>query len=334
MTLLLILLGAALVALAVADAVATTLSAGNGGGPLTSRLARLTWRALRAAARGRSDSRLLSFAGAIVLLVTVLTWVVLLWAGWALIFASTDAAVVDSTTAAPASVAARVYYAGFVVFTLGVGDFVPGSGAWQIATAAASFLGLFLVTLSITYLVSVVSAAVTRRQLARSVHLSGETGTDIVLTHWTGEQVSNQFDSLAQTLTAQILQTTQQHLAYPVLHHFHAADETSSAPRALAALDDALLLLAEGLEQQARPSGDTLARLRRAIEHYTSTVHSGGHEPQDPPLPGLAPLRDAGVPVVDDTAFARAAAPHAERRQQLDALVRADAWKWPARPAA
>jgi hypothetical protein len=334
MTPALIVIGALLLALAVADAVTTTLSAGNGGGPLTSRLARLTWRALRAAARSQSQSRLLSFAGTAVLLVTVLTWVVLLWAGWTLIFASADAAVVDSTTGAPASVAARIYYAGFVVFTLGVGDFVPGSGPWQIATAAASFLGLFLVTLSITYLVSVVSAAVTRRQLARSVHLSGETGADIVLTHWTGEQVSGQFDSLAQTLVTQILQTTQQHLAYPVLHHFHAAEDASSAPRALAALDDALVLLSEGLAEQARPSSDTLARLRRAIDHYTATLHSGGHQPQDPPLPSLAPLREAGVPVVDEETFTTASGAHAERRGRMDALVRADAWTWPARPSA
>ncbi len=334
MTAFLLPLGAAFVALAVADAVITTLSAGSGGGPLTSRLARLTWRALRALARGRGHSRLLSLAGTAVLLVTVLTWVVLLWAGWALIFASTDTAVVDSTTSAPASAAARIYYAGFVVFTLGVGDFVPATGPWQITTAAASFLGLFLITLSITYLVSVVSAAVARRLLARSVHLSGETGASIVLTHWDGEQVSSQFDSLAQTLTTQILQTTQQHLAYPVLHHFHAADETSSAPRSLAALDDALLLLIEGLNERARPSGDTLIRLQRAIEHYTSTVHSGGHQPKDPPLPSLAPLREAGVPVVDDTSFGRNAAAHTQRRQRLDALVRADAWTWPATPSA
>lgn len=56
----------------------TTISAGHGGGPLTSRLARLTWKALRAAARSHGPSRLLSFGGTAVLLVTVLTWVVLL----------------------------------------------------------------------------------------------------------------------------------------------------------------------------------------------------------------------------------------------------------------
>lgn len=230
--------------------------------------------------------------------------------------------------------AARIDDAGFVVFSLGVGDVVPGSGTWQIATAGASFLGLFLVTLSITYLVSVVSAAVSRRQLARSVHLSGECGADIVATHWTGEQVSSQFDPLAQSLTTQILETTQQHLAYPVLHHFHASADASEAPRAVAALDDALLLLSDGLVDQARPSSDTLARLRRGIEHYTSTVHPGGRPPKDPPLPQLAPLRQAGIPVVDDAAFSTAAAARADRRRQLDALVRADAWTWPTGPAA
>lgn len=67
---------------------------------------------------------------------------------------------------------------------------------------------------------------------------------------------------------AQILQTTQQHLAYPVLHHFHARTNGSSAPRALAALDDALLIMSAALPEQDRPSSDTLTRLRRAIEHY------------------------------------------------------------------
>lgn len=333
MTPFLALAGVVLVAIALADAIVTTLSAGNGGGPLTTRLTNVTWRGLRAVTAGGA-SRVLSYSGTFVLLVTVLTWVTLLWAGWSLIFLSADRAVVDATTSAPASVAARVYYAGFVVFTLGIGDVVPGSGTWQVATAVASFLGLFLVTLSITYLVSVVSAAVTRRALAREIHLSGLTGIDIVQLHWTGDQVSSQFSSLVQTQCTQILQTTQQHLAYPVLHHFHARIADSSAPRALAALDDTLLIMSAALPEQNRPSRDTLTRLRRAIEHYATTVGGSGRGQQDPPLPNLAPLRAAGVPVVTDAQFADVAAEHTARRRRLDALVRADAWTWPEHPCA
>lgn len=327
-TALLLLAGAALIALAVTDAVVTTLAAGNGGGPLTRRLAALTWRVLRAVG-SRVGAGPLRWSGTVVLMVTVLTWVALLWAGCSLVFSSTDQAVVDSTTAAPASIAARVYYAGFVVFTLGVGDYVAGGGAWQIVTAAASFLGLFVVTLSITYLVSVVSAAVSRRALARSVHLSGDTGVDIVRLHWTGDGVSSQLDSLAQDLTTQVLQLTQQHLAYPVLHHFHAAAEASSAPRAMAALDDAVLLLSHGLAPSVRPSSDTLARLRRALEHYAGTPQRGEPAAPDPPLPQLAELRAAGIETVSDREFTAAAPEHARRRRQLHQLVRADARPWP-----
>lgn len=41
-----------------------------------------------------------------------------------------------------ASVPARIYCAGFVVFTLGVGDFVAATGTWQVVTALASVVGL------------------------------------------------------------------------------------------------------------------------------------------------------------------------------------------------
>lgn len=185
-------------------------------------------------------------------------------------------------------------------------------------------------TLSITYLVSVVSAAVDRRSMARAISLSGETGVDIVLLHWDGDDAGSELSSLAQSLETQVLQVTQQHLAYPVLHHFHAASPAAAAPRALAALDDALLILSEGLERESRPPGHVLVRLRRTLEHYGETVGgTGGHDGQTPPRPDLAPLRRAGLPVVGDDEFARGAEEHALRRRRLHALVTSDAWSWP-----
>lgn len=331
MTSTLVIVGAALVVVAMVDAIVTTLSAGSGGGPLTTRLSKAAWRGMRAVAPGGA-SRVLTYSGAIVLLVTVLTWVLLLWTGWTLIFASSDGAVLDGTTGQPAPLTARIYYVGFVVFTLGIGDVVPGAGPWQVATAVASFLGLFLVTLAITYLMSVVSAAVNRRALARDIHLSGRTGVDIVRLHWNAGDGGGQFASLAQSLSTQILKTAQQHLAYPVLHHFHARERDSSAPRAMAALDDALLLMSAALPEHARPGSDTLVRLRRTVEHYAEIIETDVLGHADPPLPDLAALRSAGIPVVDEQCFLDAAAEHRDRRRRLDALVRADAWTWPEHP--
>ena len=321
-------IGAVLVLLASVDAVMTTMTAGTGGGPLTTRLGRGLWRLLLRVSGGQS-SRLLSYAGALILLTTVVVWVLLLWGGWTLVFLGSNA-VVDATTRSPASVPATIYYAGFVVFTLGVGDFVAATGTWQVLTALASVIGLFLITLSITYLVSVVSAAVSRRQLAQSISVLGITGPEIVLTYWSSGQLSSQFASEAQSLRTQLLTTTQQHLAYPVLHFFHSRQASTSAPRSVAALDDALVLLATGVAEDVAPGQDVLGPLQRALEHYAGTVHSvAGGDPGQPPSPPLAPLEAAGLPVVDPGEYSSAAQRHAGRREMLHRIVRSDGWSWP-----
>ena len=324
----LVVAGAVLVMVAVLDATLTTLTAGTGAGPLTARVGRATWRALLTLARHR-PGRLLSYGGPRVLLITVLTWVVLMWAGWFLIFLAAGPSIIDASSTQPASAAAVLYYAGFVVFTLGVGDIVAIDGTWQILTALASFVGLFLVTLAITYLISVVSAAVSRRALAQQIHALGSTGCEILLTHWTGEGFSGELSSRLDPLRTQSLQTTEQHLAYPVLHFFHAG-ESSSAPRAMAALDDVLVLLEAGVDPAVAPGSPVLTPLRRALERYTHVVQpTGGKDVGPPPLPDLAPLRNAGIPVRSDAQYAELARSHEDRRTGVHQLVRSDAWTWP-----
>lgn len=334
MNVVLIAVGVVLLVVVFVDAVLTTMTAGNGAGPVTVRLGRLLWRALQTASRD-TGSRFLSYAGALVLLATFGTWVLLLWAGWSLIFIGADEAIVDASTGAPASTPATIYYAGFVVFTLGVGDFIAATGTWQVATAVASLLGLFLVTLSITYLISVVSAAVTRRQFAQSVSVLGTTGVDIVLGHTVNGQLSSQLSSQTQQLTSQLLKVTQQHLAYPVLHFFHASCSTASAPLAVAALDDAVVLLDSGVDSAGSPAHDVLGPLQRAIENYAATVHAAGAAGNisPPPLPPLQPLARAGLPTVEQTRYVECGGSHADRRRAVHRIVRSDARQWPAAPA-
>jgi hypothetical protein len=329
----LIAVGVVLIVIVFVDAVLTTMTAGNGAGPMTVRFGRLQWRALRAASGGQPWP-LLSHAGALILLVTFGMWVLLMWAGWSLIFLGAGEAIVDASTGAPASTPATIYYAGFVVFTLGVGDFIATTGAWQVVTAVASLLGLFLVTLSITYLISVVSAAVTRRQFAQSVSVLGTTGVDIVLGQTVDGELSSQFSSQTQQLTSQLLKMTQQHLAYPVLHFFHASNSAASAPLGVAALDDALVVLDSGVDSSGSPAHDVLGTLQRAIEHYADTVHTTGADGSisPPPLPPLEPLAAAGLPTVEQSQYVERGASHAERRRTLHRIVRSDARQWPTAP--
>lgn len=277
---------------------------------------------------GRRPRPWMAYTGPTILLTAVLVWALLLWAGWLLVLSSDPRAVLDSGSGEPADLAARAYFTAYVVVTLGVGDYVPGGPGWQLLTGLISLIGLFVVTLSITYLISVVSAAVDRRRLSHAVEVRGCTGIDVVLLHWRGGQVDDAFSSWAAQLTSDVLGTTEKHLAYPVLHLFHGGAQVS-APRGLAVLDDAVLLMAEGLVPTARPSPAVLEPLVRAMTHYAGTVEAPAGVRADAPLPDLARLRRAGVPVVADDAFALAAVDHRERRRALHALVTSDAHQWP-----
>lgn len=131
-------------------------------------------------------------------------------------------------------------------------------------------------------------------------------------------------------MSTQLLKVTQQHLAYPVLHYFHSTDPASSAPRAVAALDDALVLLDCALDPDVAPGQDVLGPGTRAIRRYAETVHTtGGRQAGTPPLPDLQPLRDAGIPLRDQREYETASDKHRPRRADLHKVVASDAQPWP-----
>lgn len=147
----------------------------------------------------------------------------------------------------------------------------------------------------------------------------GGRGDQVVALYWDGDRLDWQLAAQVMSLSSDLLQTTEQHLAYPVLHAFHARAQESSAPRAVAVLDDAYVLLADGLAPQVRPSAAVLQPLRSALVQYAVTVAStAARDASSPPGPALGPLRAAGVPVVDDERFERSSrsttTPHAAVR--------------------
>jgi hypothetical protein len=150
--------GAVMVGLAVLDALTTTLVVSSAAGPLTSRIGRSWWRLVHRLAR-RPDPRWLTSAGPIIAVLTLSGWLLLLWGGWTLVFSAAPDAVLDDSAGVAADGWARAYFAGFSVFTLGVGDHVPNGAVWQLLTVVAVISGLALTTMSITYLVPVVTAS-------------------------------------------------------------------------------------------------------------------------------------------------------------------------------
>ena len=325
-----VLAGLTLVVLVFVDAFATTLLVAVGAGPFTRRLLGAIWRLLLRFHTQDKPSFLLTGIGTSLLITTVLTWVLVLWAGWTLVFLGSGE-VVHSQTRAAASPADVAYFTGFTIFTLGVGDFVADTSGWRLVTAAASFSGLSLVTLAITYLISVVSAVVARRSLAIHVYALGGSAADIIQRGWTGDRFSVAFTQQLVNITSEVAKTAEQHLAYPALHYFHTPQRHMSAPSAIAALDDALLMLSEGVAGQARPDESTTHPLRNVIERFltTASVTAAIPDVAAPRVPTLTPLVDAGIPVVAADLFEDAVKRESDRRTSLRGLVNSDGWSWP-----
>lgn len=324
-------LGVALIGWVFVDALMTTVSVGSKSGWLTGALSRALWRLFRWAHRVRVLPSLLVPAGVLMLATTVLVWVSLLWTGTTLVLLSGDPAVADATTGAPAGVAQVAYYAGFTVFTLGVGDYVATSDGWKLYTAAMSFAGLVLVTLAITYLLSVVSAEVSRRSLAVHVHALGRTPAEVVLGGWTGSQFSSPFQQHLVSLASEVATLAEQQLAYPVLQYFHTGTRATAAPVALAVLDDALLLLATAVPEELRPPGSATGPLRYAVERHMAEATDGSGPDRrldPPPTPDRSLLVTGGLPMTADEQFLAGVEQAAQRRSRLHRLVVSAGWTW------
>jgi hypothetical protein len=299
--------GVLLIATALYDALRTTIAVG-GGGPLTMWLAHgfwkgaLRWHRRQGAERPEGSSHgLLARMGPLILLGVIITWIVLLGAGYLLLYSAAPETVVNAKTDAPADFWERLYFTGFTVSTLGVGDYIPKGAGARALTVFASLSGLFVMTLSITYLIPVVSAVVEKRQLAASIAGLGETPQDILHVGWDGESLSSLEQPLVN-LADRIELHAQRHLAYPVLHFFHSAESRQAIGPRVAALSEALRLIGQ-MPREAQPPPAAPRAVRSAIDGFLRTLRSSfvpqHKERQLPDADGAETLRRLGLPVSD-----------------------------------
>lgn len=319
--------GALLILLTVLDALWTTLWVDGHAGPINDRFVR----ALRATAVGlipHSSHRLLSLIGPLVLAAAVLLWAVLLWTGWTLLFSADRTALVHANTGTVADLSDRIYFVGYTIFTLGNGDFAPQGDWWQLATAFASMSGLFLVTLTITYLLTLLQAVVQKRSFSSAVHAIGSTGEDIVLRFWDGRGFPGaELQLLA--LTQQLNLISEQHTAYPMLHYYQEASSRQSLSRAIAAFDDALSIFEAAVQAEARPAAGMLAPARASVRALLETARGAHRDSEAPPPLELGRIREAGVPTHDDAAVASALAAQDEHRRLVRGFLDSEQREWP-----
>lgn len=294
----------------------------QGAGPLTGRLARLLWRGLLALHRRRANHDLLGLAGGGIAALTLGMWILALWAGWGLIFAGAPGSIVADPSGVPADLASRLYFAGFNIFTLGLGDYRPEGAGWQAATVLASASGLVAVTFSITYLLPILSQAVSRQALAGRMGLLGLTPGEVAAS---AAADPGGFDQRLAELTPDILMQARRHLAYPVLHYFHTGESRLALPLRIAVLREGVLIASE----HARPSEAASERLAllKAVDVFIDSVASelgGGRSAPS----GLKPEDSAAHVAPRQGPPGRAQEDNDCSRGLMKALVEHDGWAW------
>lgn len=311
------------------DVGTTTLVTGRRAGPLSGWLSRSVAHLLTSRAR-RPPSILVTWSGPLAVVTIIVTWLVMLWSGWSLLFLSHPRAVVEATTGVPADAWSRLYYTAVAAFTLGFGDFVPGTVSSQALTGVALVSGLALTSMAITYLVPVVTAVVEQRYQARRIASLGATPHGVVVGAWdhgTTPHLQRRLESLADD----VLLAAVRGQSYPTLQLFESSDAEGDLRLQAWFLDDVLMLLEHGLASGRPPTG-LVADIRHAIDQLmTRTRPPRWVEPR---RLDLAPLRRAGLPVVTPELFRRALAREEERRARIASIAAMSPWYREATPQA
>lgn len=322
------LLGLILLIITTTDLINTSLSV-RGAGFITKRLSKSIWSLLLAINNKTGRKKVLELGGAIILVSILINWLVLIWISASLLFISQPNSLMNVETNSSTTVVNKIFYTGYTLSTLGLGDMEAIGPFWDILTAILSFTGLILISIAITYLLPVVSAEITKRRISVYINTLGCSAEDILLNYWNGTD----FKELEQpfiSLTDSIILHGQNHKAYSVLHYFHSSDKKEAFVLNLTNLDEALTVLLHNIPAIQRPSFNILIRLRKAISSYLITLPEAFIKPSNetPPVLILTALEDKGIKIIYGRTIDLEYKKLTTRRRLLLSLLKDDGWKW------
>jgi hypothetical protein len=310
------------------DIIKTTLSL-QGGGWLTSSFSHIFWMLLLKLSGSNGRSRLLEHAGYLMLILILNLWVLCLWTSFFLLLLFQPDSIISSSSRLPADAWQKLYYAGFTLSTLGVGDYIGSENVWRLLTNVYAFTGLVLITMSITYFVPVLSAVIKQRNLDIMLSSIGKTPQQLIINSWDGKSF-HRLVAQASDLANMLIEHNQSHKAYPVIHYFHTRKVKHAIILRIATLYEALLLLNQRVKKEIRPSSNDLSSLETALENYLEVIKevaSFKKASQPPALPPMEQLQEWGL--VDssqtNTAFEESIQ---QKRVVLLSLVQQDGWHW------
>ena len=322
------ILGLMLLLTTAADLINTSLS-GRGAGFISKRLSKSIWSTLLILNKKTGRKKVLELGGAVILVSILVNWLLLIWISASLLFISCPDSLMNVETNSSTTIVNKIFYTGYTLSTLGLGDMEPSGNFWDVLTAVLSFTGLILISIAITYLIPVVSAEIMKRKISVYINTLGGSVEEMLLNYWNGKD----FKELEQpfvSLIDSIILHGQNHKAYSVLHFFHSSDKKEAFVLNLTNLDEVLTILLYSISKEQQPSKNVLIRLRKAISSYLVTLPATFIMPgkETPPKFNLSGLETNGITLLSQEVIDSRYEKLKTRRRLLLSLIKDDGWEW------
>lgn len=346
-------LGIALLLCVAQDVFQTVLFPASGRGVLRKPLESIVWRIFRRAAswaRGGVQRTVLAYCGPVQIAALLAVWLVALIIGWALIYQpALGSGIVSSNGHTDTGWPTAVYYSGFLITTLGTGDYVPATGLWRVLAIVETASGFVTISMIITYFLNVYGNLTTRNAFALGVyHRTAETDdASRFVAHLVNDADLPDARAYISDTASVLREVLQSHLSYPVLRYFHYRNTYYALPRMLLTVLDARSLIGSAIDQQRYAgvaASSALDELDRAADALLAELIP--HPPEQPVNAedlkrwterfdnALHVLRRRDI-AVDDSAVAlqRYISDRATWEPRLRHLANVTLYRWPDDPA-
>jgi len=322
--------GLVLLALVLFDIYATVLHSSARYGPVGESWNRSVWRVTRAASfrlTRANRHRLLNMVGPLLLPLLIVVYVILLVLSFALVYyPHVPSGFTFGVRHPEPGWMDAIYFSGVTLTTVGYGDVVPREAGLRFLALFEAASGLVVISLAITYMLTVYTALERKRAVALSLYHQAGEGADVaglIAHHFVEGRFYGLRDAL-RTVTRDLQGLLESHIDHPVIHYFHPTEVHKGTPRVLFILLETCAVIRSALDREQNadlrnyPEVRTLdAAARHVLRQLVSSLDLERRERPRRRTPReadedegrwrrrydetVARLRDSGISVRDDT---------------------------------
>ena len=215
----LLITGFALLATALVDVFVSLTRSSARSGYLTSFAEQVVCHVLMASFRWSGRRGFLAAAGPAGLISRTAIIVVAMITGYVLITLASPHGIVQSKTGQAADLAETIYFVGYSVATLGLGDFVPDTDVARLFTVLMALSGFLVITFVVGTISPLSDVVVAKNKVAFATLAAGSLAYLQGTESGSGER---RFDALLPTILSDLLTLAEATHCLPVAHRFHA----------------------------------------------------------------------------------------------------------------